>query len=354
MSELAGHLIGVIIVLMMLVFIGIWIWAWLPHHKSVFSDLARLPLDERGARAMSGFWSTWVMVLACVTAGLSLFLFVWGITMRIPTQPTAPRGHVWAHGVLREGVRPLPLWWVVMSLGAFLFGAVYLFRYPGFGNFAGKLGWTSHGEQQRDARRQRRAARGAPRVLAQPRRRAARGESERGQHRPSPLSRQLRRLPRHRRPWQSRGRCADLTDADWLYGGDGETILKSILDGRNGMMPPQGPALGHNGTNAVASYVVSRSGTIAPPGPGRGRQGDFDTLCAACHGVDGRGNPALGAPNLFDNVWLYGGDIASVVATVRDGRSGVMPAWRARLTDDEARLIAAWVIAQGSARVAAR
>jgi cytochrome c oxidase cbb3-type subunit 4 len=46
MSELAGHLIGAMIVLMMLVFIGIWIWAWLPHHKRVFSDLARLPLDE--------------------------------------------------------------------------------------------------------------------------------------------------------------------------------------------------------------------------------------------------------------------------------------------------------------------
>jgi cytochrome c oxidase cbb3-type subunit 3 len=70
--------------------------------------------------------------------------------------------------------------------------------------------------------------------------------------------------------------------------------------------------------------------------------------------VDGRGNPALGAPNLFDNVWLYGGDIVTVVNTVRDGRSGVMPAWRARLTADEARLIAAWVVAQGSARVASR
>src|SRR5207342_1298946 len=63
---------------------------------------------RRGARAMSGFWSTWVMVLACVTAGLSLLLFVWGITMRIPTQADGTTGHVWAHGVLREGVRPLP------------------------------------------------------------------------------------------------------------------------------------------------------------------------------------------------------------------------------------------------------
>jgi len=81
---------------------------------------------------MSGFWSTWVVVLACVTAGLSLFLFVWGITMRIPTQADGTTGHVWAHGVLREGVRPLPKWWMVVSLAAFLFAAGYLYRYPGF------------------------------------------------------------------------------------------------------------------------------------------------------------------------------------------------------------------------------
>ncbi len=304
---------------------------------------------------MSGFWSTWVMVLACVTAGLSLFLFVWGITMRIPTQADGTTGHVWAHGVLREGVRPLPVWWMVVSLGAFLFAAVYLYRYPGFGKL------------RRQARLDfawRAAARRAPRMM-----RGSRRASRPGAPSASSSSRRIRAqsasaiasistiAPPATAP-HGHGNHAvgapDLTDADWLYGGDGETILKSILDGRNGMMPPQGPALGHNGTNAVASYVVSRSGTIAPPDQVAAGKVTFDTLCAACHGVDGRGNPALGAPNLFDNVWLYGGDIASVVATVRDGRSGVMPAWRARLTTDEARLIAAWVVAQGSARVAAR
>ncbi len=99
----------------------------------------------------------------------------------------------------------------------------------------------------------------------------------------------------------------DLTDADWLYGGDGETILTSILDGRNGVMPPLGGALGHNGTNEVAAYVVSLSGTQVPPDQAAAGKVRFDTLCVACHGADGRGNPALGAPNLFDNAWLYGG-----------------------------------------------
>jgi len=303
---------------------------------------------------MSGFWSNWVVVLASLTAGISLFLFVWGITMRIPTNTDGTTGHVWAHGVLREGVRPLPVWWMVVSLAAFLFAVVYLYRYPGFGSSQGKLGWTSRGEHQGQN-----AANGE-RLEA----RLASWRSvgvEQLATNPSAVS------IGHRLYLDNCAAChgsaghgnrtvgaPDLTDADWLYGGDGDTILKSILDGRNGMMPPQGPALGHNGTNAVASYVVSRSGTIAPPDQVAAGKIHFETVCAACHGVDGRGNAALGAPNLFDNVWLYGGDIASVVATVRDGRSGVMPPWRTRLTDDEARLVTAWVIAQGSAARAAR
>ena len=303
---------------------------------------------------MSGFWSNWVVVLASLTAGISLFLFVWGITMRIPTNTDGTTGHVWAHGVLREGVRPLPVWWMVVSLAAFLFAVVYLYRYPGFGSSQGKLGWTSRGEHQGQN-----AANGE-RLEA----RLASWRSvgvEQLATNPSAVS------IGHRLYLDNCAAChgsaghgnrtvgaPDLTDADWLYGGDGDTILKSILDGRNGMMPPQGPALGHSGTNAVASYVVSRSGTIAPPDQVAAGKIHFETVCAACHGVDGRGNAALGAPNLFDNVWLYGGDIASVVATVRDGRSGVMPPWRTRLTDDEARLVTAWVIAQGSAARAAR
>ena len=303
---------------------------------------------------MSGFWSNWVVELASLTAGISLFLFVWGITMRIPTNTDGTTGHVWAHGVLREGVRPLPVWWMVVSLAAFLFAVVYLYRYPGFGSSQGKLGWTSRGEHQGQN-----AANGERLEVRLAAWRAAGIEQLAAN--PSAVS------IGHRLYLDNCAAChgsaghgnrtvgaPDLTDADWLYGGDGDTILKSILDGRNGMMPPQGPALGHNGTNAVASYVVSRSGTIAPPDQVAAGKVHFETVCAACHGVDGRGNAALGAPNLFDNVWLYGGDIASVVATVRDGRSGVMPPWRTRLTDDEARLVTAWVIAQGSAARAAR
>ncbi len=301
---------------------------------------------------MSGFWSVWVMVLACLTVGISFSLFLWALWMRIPTDPDGTTGHVWAHGALREAVRPLPWWWVAVSVATFLFGIAYLVLYPGFGNFAGSLGWTSAGEEQRNtaansARLEQRMTvwrtLGVEQLVADPAAvsighrlfidncAACHGMKAKGNHAVG---------------------APDLTDADWSYGGDTDAILTSILDGRIGVMPPLGETLGHAATNAVASYVVSQSGTLAPPDQVAAGKKHYDGLCAACHGADGRGNPALGAPNLFDDAWLYGGNIEAVVASVRDGRAGVMPAWRQRLTQDEARLITAWVLAQGSNKVA--
>jgi cytochrome c oxidase cbb3-type subunit 3 len=301
---------------------------------------------------MNGFWSVWVMVLACVTVGVSLFLFLWALWMRIPTVADGTTGHVWASGTLREGVRPLPWWWVLISVGPFMFGVAYLSLYPGFGAFAGKLGWSSRGEQQRntDANSARLEARLAPLRPLGLEQLAANEEAVDIGHRLY-----LDNCAAcHGR--QAQGNHAvgapNLTDADWLYGGDSGTILTSILDGRNGVMPPLESALGRNGSNDVAVYVVSRSGTQAPPEQVAAGKPIFDSLCATCHGADGRGNPALGAPNLFDDVWLYGGNVERVAESVRTGRNGVMPAWRQRLTVDEARLITAWVIAQGNAKVA--
>ena len=102
-----------------------------------------------------------------------------------------------------------------------------------------------------------------------------------------------------------------------------------------------------NGINEVAAYVVSRIGTQVPADWAAAGKTRFDTYAPPVTGPTGSGNPALGAPNLTDAVWLYGGNIESVVAAIRDGRNGVMPAWRHRLSVEEVRLITAWIKVQG-------
>jgi cytochrome c oxidase cbb3-type subunit 3 len=295
---------------------------------------------------MSRFWSGWVMFLVMLNLGITLFLFVWAQRLKIPTQTDGTTGHVWAHGVLREGVRRLPLWWVLFSAGMFIVGFLYLSLYPGFGGYAGRLGWTSAGEWQRDtqANDARLEATLQPlgslsiEQLAQNDNARALGhrlflDNCAACHGSAALGNQSIGAP-------------NLVDGDWLYG-EG-TLMASILDGRTGAMPPWGAALGNEGVKEVASYVLSLSDVKAPADWVAAGKTRYETICVACHGADGRGNAALGAPDLTDDVWLYGKDFASVTASIEHGRSGVMPAWRHRLSEQDARMIAAWLHAQGS------
>lgn len=294
---------------------------------------------------MSTFWSWWVMVLIVLNLGISFFLFLWGPHAKIPTLADGTTGHVWAHGTIREGMRPLPLWWIVISFLMFFGAFGYLVLYPGFGNSPGRLGWTSHGQLAREtaandalqgAAKQRlarlpieelagdRQALAMGRVLFGDNCEACHGSDARGNR--------LLGAP-------------NLADSDWLYGGDGKSILTSILDGRQGAMPPWGAVFDRAGIESLAAYVLSLS--LAPH--------DADSIvkasdgkklfaaCAACHGADGKGNPALGAPNLTDAIWLYGGSQSAIEQTIRDGRSGHMPAWRTRLGENNARVLAAYV-----------
>lgn len=295
---------------------------------------------------MSAFWSGWVKFLVMLNLGITLFLFVWALRVRIPTLPDGTTGHVWAHGVLREGVRNLPRWWVFFSAAMFAVGFAYLALYPGFGNFQGVLGWTSAAELQRAT-----AANDAKlEAVLQPLRSLSIADMS---LRPSATAQGYRLFQDNcaachgtRATGNQALGAPDLTDEDWLYGGSGETILASILDGRQGTMPAWGEVLGRNGVNEVTAYILTLDGYSAPEDWTTAGRTRFETLCVACHGTDGRGNAAVGAPNLTDGVWLYGGDFADIAASVRDGRHGVMPAWRERLNEDEARMIAAWVYAQ--------
>lgn len=294
---------------------------------------------------MSAFWSAWIMFLVVLNMGITFFLFVWGQRVKIPVRADGTSGHVWAHGVLREGVRRLPRWWVFMSASLFAWGLAYLALYPGFGRYPGLLGWTSHGELARERAENE----------------ARLGEVMRG-FRPYPVEKlaadpaALRIGGRlfadncaacHGRAAHGNARLGapDLADGDWLYGGDGQAILASILDGRRGAMPPFGATFGEDGVANLAHYVLSLSG--APHDAAKAAAGKpLFAVCSACHGADGKGSTAVGAPNLTDRIWLYGGDLATVEETIRRGRNGVMPAWRTRLGEDDARALAAWVYAQ--------
>lgn len=295
---------------------------------------------------MSNFWSAWVIVLLVLNVALVLFLFVWAQIVKVPTEPDGTTGHVWAHGVLREGVRKLPMWWVIYSVIGLVAGIGYFVLYPGFGGFKGVLGWTSTEELQRDtaASEQRLEATLAPLRAASLGDLAANSTATSiGQrlyldncaacHGERALGNTVIGAP-------------NLTDADSLYGTDPDSVMASIRDGRTGTMPAWGAALGVHGVNEVAAYVLNFSGVATPPDWRAAGKARYEAMCVACHGVDGRGNRALGAPDLTDSTWLYGGDFGHVAESIRDGRTGVMPAWGQRLSTDELRLIAAWVFAQ--------
>jgi cytochrome c oxidase cbb3-type subunit 3 len=299
---------------------------------------------------VSTFWSVWIMFLVVLNMGITFFLFIWGQRVKIPVQPDGTSGHVWAHGVLRESVRKLPLWWVVLSASMFVAGAIYLVLFPGFGANKGLLGWTAHGE------------------LAKARQ-ANLGKLDELVHsfRLYPVE-QLAADPAatrigHRLFVDNCAAChgreghgnqllgaPNLVDGDWLYGGDGKAITTSILEGRHGAMPPFGPTFGEDGVANLANYVLSLSGAPHDAAKAAAGQPNFAGVCAACHGAEGKGNQALGAPNLTDAIWLHGGDLATIEETIRHGRNGQMPAWRERLGEDNARMIAAWIYAQANAK----
>ncbi|MBW7930984.1 MAG: cytochrome-c oxidase, cbb3-type subunit III [Gammaproteobacteria bacterium] len=295
---------------------------------------------------MSTFWSAWVIGLTVFNLGLTFFLFVWGQRVEIPTLADGTSGHTWAHGALREGVRRLPLWWAAISGSMFVIGAIYLVLYPGFGANPGILGWTAHRELHEDMQ-------------------ANLGKLD-------PLLESFRQVPVEElagNPAATRmgqrlfiDNCAachgreghgnqllgapDLMDKDWLYGGAGEAIMASIVNGRSGTMPPW-ESLGDAAVKNLAQYVLSLSGQPHDAAAATAGKAQF-AICSACHGADGTGNQALGAPNLTDGIWLYGGTPEAIERSIRRGRSGRMPPWRDRLGDDNTRVIAAWIYSQAN------
>jgi len=135
----------------------------------------------------------------------------------------------------------------------------------------------------------------------------------------------------------------NLTDGDWLYGGSPETIAETITKGRMGVMPPMAAAVGTaEDVRNVANYVLSLSDSPHNSAAAQLGKPKF-VVCAACHGPDGKGNQALGAPNLTDKVWLHGWGEGAVAAMINQGKTNIMPGFADRLSAQQIHVLAAYV-----------
>jgi len=272
----------------------------------------------------SGFWPIYISVLTLVSI-LGTWVFLKSQTTRkfAPGEKAELMEHT-CDGDLQDLNNPLPRWWLGLFYGTMIFGLGYLALWPGLGNFAGLLGWTSKGEYQAEVKAAE--AKFQPMyagfmkqdvatVAADPNARAI------GKHLFLTYCSQC-----HGSDAMGAKGFPNLTDNDWLYGGEPDTIVATITNGRAGVMPAWEPILGAEGVKQVANYVLSLSGRKHDAALAEAGKAKFAENCAACHMPDGTGMKALGAPNLTDKVWLYGGSEATIIETISKGRNGVMPA----------------------------
>ncbi len=292
---------------------------------------------------MSAFWSWFIIVLVVVNI-IGCVWLLWFTGKRRPDQHAgAQTGHVW-DGDLREYNNPLPKWWINLFYLTIVFSIGYLIWYPGLGGFAGLGGWTSTGEH--DAAVDRAREKLAP-VFAR-----FEGMSIEALAR-DPEALELGRSVFANHCATCHGSDArgakgfpNLADGHWQWGTPPQVILDSVLHGRQAVMPALAPVLGNEqAVTETAVYVQSLSGQRVDPALAAAGKPRFELLCAACHTTAGTGNPMLGAPDLTDGVWLYGGDFDSIRTGIVQGRNGQMPAFGELLGDTRSRLVSAWVYA---------
>jgi cytochrome c oxidase cbb3-type subunit 3 len=286
---------------------------------------------------MSPLTTTIVAVVTLLNL-LACAWLIWWTARRQPGEVAEGevKDHVW-DGDLRERNNPMPRWWLILFFLTIIFGLVYLLLYPGV--VRGTLGWSEDRQYREEMQRAQRqyapiyaafAGRSIVELASDPKAVA--------------LGRNLFAntcINCHGSDARGAPGFPDLTDNDWLYGGTPDDLVQSITNGREGVMPPLGAALGEQGVEEVVDYVLSLSGHQEPADKVAAGKARF-ALCAACHGPDGKGNAAIGSKNLTDDIWLYGGSAATLRKTVTEGRHGTMPAhqW---LGDDRIRLLAAYV-----------
>ncbi|WP_346796205.1 cytochrome-c oxidase, cbb3-type subunit III [Halomonas sp. Bachu 37] len=295
--------------------------------------------------SLPGFWSAWIIIITLGTIAFSAWILF--ANRRTDKTPDA-EGNVETTGHAADGIEEydnaLPKWWFQLFVATIVFSLGYLVLYPGLGNFAGVLGWTQEGQWEEEVARAE--ERFTP-IFAQ------------YEEVPIPeLAQDPEAMQVAERIYQNN--CAvchgsnaqggygfpDLTDDDWLYGGEPDNILTTLHNGRNGLMPSW-QQLGERNIENLTQFVLSLSDLEHDAELASQGESTFGSVCAACHGPSGTGNQALGAPNLTNDTWLYlapGQEVAdSVRQTLRNGRNGHMPAQASYIGEERVHLVAAYV-----------
>ncbi len=291
----------------------------------------------------SEFWHWYIAILTVLSILACVWLIRWMTAGFQKKDEVETTGHVW-DGDLTELNNPLPRWWLGLFYITLAFGGFYLLLYPGLGSFSGLLEWTSKKQYEEEV------------TLM---------EAEVG-----PLFAKYQQTPIlelitddealkigerlylnycatcHGSDARGARGFPNLRDTDWQWGGAPEDIKATLLNGRIAAMPAWEAALGgESGINEVTQYLLRLSNRATIDELADQGKAKYDIFCVACHGPDGKGNPALGAPNLTDDYWLYGGSITNIAESLIQGRNGQMPAFGEFLGEAKVHLLTAYIYA---------
>ncbi len=290
---------------------------------------------------MSNFFS--VLIIVGVLGSLLAFVLILQMNNRTNNKPGQTTGH--NYDGIEEYDNPLPAWWYWGFIATIIFGLGYLAYYPGLGNFAGLSNWTQVNQLE--------------------------VEQAVADERYGPIFAQYRDIPidtltsnpaamkmGHRLFINNCAVChgaaatgslgfPNLTDEEWLWGGDGTTIETTLRHGRNAMMPAWSSVLSNQDIKEVTEYVLSLSGREVGAALASSGQAHFMTYCTMCHGPEGKGQAMFGAPNLTNDIWLYGNSRARIEQVIKHGGNGAMPSFESRLGSDKVHILAAYVKSLG-------
>lgn len=288
---------------------------------------------------VSDFWNLYVVVIVLASIlACAVLLIVQG---KATFTPGKTMGHVWDE-TLEEYNNPMPKWWSWLFVITVVFALVYLALYPGLGNFKGVLGWTSAGQHKDEVAKMDATVKPLfDKYLAMDLKAVAADKqaNEMGKRLFLTYCMQC-----HGADARGAKGFPNLTDSDWLYGGEPEQIKETIANGRQGMMPSHAQ-LGGDTIKDLANFVRSLSGLPNDSArAAKGKETFAAAGCIGCHGPEATGTQALGAPNLTDKVWLYGSSEATITETITNGRQNKMPAWKDFLGDAKVHLLSAYVL----------